>query len=150
MKYSRTHTQILMNCLLGLLFLSSCSSSYIKSVDPQVKTAFGITLTAPSQGVFFVQNKKVDAFKSEIEAHIQAANSIYNNYGPATDLRFVGTTNARQLKFHTKDRTYFIDITKFKRRTAMVLFDGQHKPILVYNAKQYAKIVEKHFSSWYK
>lgn len=150
MKYSRKNTLILTNCILGILFLCSCSSRYIKSVDPQVKTAFGITLTAPSQGIFFVQNKKVDAFKSEIEDHIQAANSIYNKYGPATDLRFVGTTNARQLKFHTKDRTYLIDITKFKRRTALVLFDGQRKPIIVYDVEKYNKIVDKHLSSRYK
>ncbi len=133
-----------------MLFLSSCSSSYIKQVDPELKTAFGITLTSPSQGIFFVQNKKVDAFKSEIEAHIQVANSIYNNYGPATDRRFVGTTNARQLKFHTKERTYLIDITKFKKRTALVLFDGHHKPIIVFHVDRYHLIVEKYFIARHK
>ncbi len=147
MKQPRKNIKLFSSYFLCIMFLNSCSSGYIKLVDSDVKTEFGITLTAPAQGIFFVQNKKVDAFKSEIESHNKAASSIYNNYGPATNERFVGKTNARQLKFHTRDKTYLIDITKFKRRTALIVFDGQKKPVISYNVKKYNFLVEKYFSS---
>ncbi|WP_222536305.1 hypothetical protein [Pedobacter polysacchareus] len=135
---------------LIIIFLNSCSSRYIKLVSPDTKTEFGITLTTPSQGIFFVENEKVGASKNKIEIHTKTANSIYNNYGPATDKRFVGRTNARQLKFNVKDKTYLIDITKFKKRTAMVLFNGESKPIIKYNAKNYNAVVKDYFAAQYK
>lgn len=104
----------------------------------------------PSQGIFFVENEKVGASKNKIQIHTNTANSIYNNYGPATDKRFVGRTNARQLKFNVKDKTYLIDITKLKKRTAMVLFNGESKPIIRYNAKKYNFVVEDYFAPQYK
>lgn len=133
-------------CLLTILVvLNGCSSKHIKKVNKDIKTDFGITVTSPSQGIFFVENQKVAASEEEIEIHKKTADSIYNTYGPATDNRFVGRTNARELKFITAKKTYLIDITMLNKRTAMVLFDGKNKPVLKYNPKKYKSIVEKHF-----
>ncbi|WP_316753503.1 hypothetical protein [Pedobacter gandavensis] len=150
MKKSQKSITLVAYYFLISIFLNSCSSRYIKLVSPDTKTEFGITLTTPSQGIFFVENEKVGASKNKIKIHTKTANSIYNNYGPATDKRFVGRTNARQLKFNVKDKTYLIDITKFKNRTAMVLFNGESKPIIEYNAKKYNVVVEDYFAAQYK
>ncbi|MBW3518071.1 hypothetical protein [Flavobacterium sp. NKUCC04_CG] len=131
---------ILLLCIFSTIsFVTSCSSRYIKVVNADAKTEFGITMTTPSQGMFFVENKKITGSKSALEYHNRIANSLYNDYGPSTDKRFVGSTNARQLKFITKDKTYLIDITKLNDRTAMILFDGNNKPSIVYNPKNYEK-----------
>jgi hypothetical protein len=150
MKNSQKSIKLVAYYFLIIIFLNSCSSRYIKLVSPDTKTEFGITLTTPSQGIFFVENEKVGASKNKIKIHTKTANSIYNNYGPATDKRFVGRTNARQLKFNVKDKTYLIDITKFKKRTAMVLFNGESKPIIRYNAKKYNVVVKDYFAAQYK
>ena len=150
MKNSQKSIKLVAYCFLIFIFFNSCSSRYIKLVSPDTKTEFGITLTTPSQGIFFVENEKVGASTNKIKIHTNTANSIYNNYGPATDKRFVGRTNARQLKFNVKDKTYLIDITKFRKRTAMVLFNGESKPIIEYNAKKYNGVVEDYFAAQYK
>lgn len=106
MKNLQKNLRLFTYFILIITFLNSCSSKYIKIVNPDTKTEFGITLTAPSQGIFFVENEKVSTSnKKTIENHTRAANTIYNNYGPSTDKRFVGRTNARQLKFNIKDKT---------------------------------------------
>lgn len=145
MKNSSVSLLLITCCIAVLILFSSCSSRYIESVSADAKTEFGITLIAPSQGIFFVQNEKVNAAEGVIELHTKEANSIYNMYGPATDKIFVGRTNARQLKFSMPDKTYLIDITKFKKRTAMILFIGKGKPIIIYNAKRYKSVVEHYF-----
>lgn len=148
MKNSQKNIRLFIYFFLIITFLNSCSSRYIKKVNPDTKTEFGITLTAPSQGIFFVENEKVNiSNKNTIENHTKTANSIYNKYGPSTDKRFLGRTNARQLKFNIKDKTYLIDITKFKDRTAMILFDGKNKPIIEYNPKKYYQLFLKYFYS---
>lgn len=133
----------LFSILIAAIFCSCTSSKYIQKVKSDAKMEFGITVTAPSQGIFFVENKSVDASKNEIDKHVNAANSIYNNFGPASDERFVGRTNARQLKFNVRDKTYLIDITQLRDRTAMVLFDGVHKPSIAFSPEKYHKLIAK-------
>lgn len=148
MKNSQKNIRLFTCLFFIIIFLNSCSSKYIKLVNPDTKTEFRITLTAPSQGIFFVENEKVNASnKKTIENHTRTANSIYNKYGPASDKRFVGITNARQLKFNIKDKTYLIDVSKLKKRTAMILFDGKNKPIIEYNPKKYNQLFLKYFYS---
>lgn len=130
--------------LVLFLVISSCSSRYIKVVSPDTKTAFGITLKAPAQAIFFVENVNVTG---DNERHTNLANSLYNQYGPATDKRVVGRTDAKQLKFILKDKTYLIDITKLKKRTALILFDGKNKPIIEYKTKKYRSLIQRHFGS---
>jgi len=128
------------------LIISGCSSKYIQKVDANTKTDFGITLTAPSQGIVFVENKNIEASEIQVETHTELANSIYNQYGPATDKRFVGRTNARQLKFIIDEKAYLIDVLKLQNRTAMVLFNGKSKPIIEYDTKKYKILAEHHFA----
>lgn len=134
-------------CFLIITFFNSCSSRYIKLVNPDTKIEFGITLTSPSQGILFVENKKISASKSTIEIHTRMTNSIHNKYGPASDKRFVGRTNARQLKFNMKDKTYVIEVSKLKKRTAIVLFNGKDKPIIEYREKKYNALIENYFGT---
>ncbi|WP_121966606.1 hypothetical protein [Myroides sp. N17-2] len=125
-----------------ILFFTSCSSRYVAVVSPEAKMEFGIMLEAPSKGMFFVENEKVGGPNVE---HTNTANSLYNKYGPATDQMFVGRTNARQLKFKTEGQTYLVDITKFKKGTAMVIFDGKNKPIITFNVNKYRSLAKKYF-----
>lgn len=129
---------------LLLFVVSSCASRYIKVVSPDTKTEFGITLKAPSEAIFFVENVNITG---DNQVHTNLANSLYNQYGPATDKRVVGRTDARQLKFILKDKTYLIDITKLKKRTALILFDGKNKPIIEYKTKKYRPLIQRHFGS---
>lgn len=148
MKYLQTSIKYGVFFFLIVIGLSSCSSGYVQLVPSDTKTEFGITLTAPSQGIFFVQNEKISAPEKSNTKHIQVSNFIYNVYGPATDKMFVGRTNARQLKFSLNDKTYLVDVTKLKKRNAMVLFDAKSKPIIIYNTKRYLNVVQKYFGRY--
>ncbi|MGL4581977.1 MAG: hypothetical protein ACRCVU_03225, partial [Flavobacterium sp.] len=89
---------------------------YVTVVTPDTKIEYMPMIITRSKGIFFVENKKVNDSSME---HNNIAYNIYCKYQPITDRLFVGRTNARQLKFMVEDKTYLIDITKFKKRTAM-------------------------------
>jgi uncharacterized lipoprotein len=147
MKNLQNTLQLVVFALVSTLILSGCSSKYIQQVDPDTKTEFSITLTSPSQGIFFVENKNVTASEAELEIHTKLANSIYNQYGPATDKKFVGRTNARQLKFIVNEKAYLLEVSKLENRTAMVLFNGKRKPYIEYDTKKYKVILTQYFAA---
>lgn len=147
LKNNKTKTWLWI-CLFSIsCALNSCSPQYVKLVDSDTPVDFGMTFTAPSQGIFFVENESASDSQENIQYHLRSANSIFNAYGPSTDQRYLGRTNARQLKFNLKKKTYLIDITKLKHRTAMIMFDGKNKPIIEYDAKKYKQEFLQYFYS---
>lgn len=123
------------------LGLSSCRTASIQQVNSDIKTKFGFEITTPNKAVFFVENKQSKERISD--HHSEIADLLYQQFGPATDDFFIAKTNARDLKFNLADKTYYIDVEKLPKRTAMILFDGKHKPIIEYNPKNYRKLIEK-------
>lgn len=128
---------------LMLLTLTSCSRRYIQKVNPNTKTKFGFEISAPSKAVCFVTNQKISASERRVNLHQKIANSLYNKYGPATDDFFIASTNAKDVKFNLDEKTYYIDVEQLPNRTAMILFDGRHKPVVKFNPKKYGKLISK-------
>ncbi len=124
-----------------LFALASCSRKYIEQVSPNKKTKFGFEVTAPSKAVYFVENNTISNRTSD--NHIKMANAMYNKFGPARDDFFIGTTNAKDFKFNLADKSYYIAIENLPRRTAMILFDGSRKPVVVFNPNRYNKLINK-------
>ena len=126
-----------------LLALTSCSKRFIQEVNPNTKTKFGFEVSAPSKAVYFVTNQKIPASEHNVNLHQKIANSLYNKYGPATDNFFIASTNAKDVKFNLGEKTYYIDVEQLPKRTAMILFDGRHKPKVEFNPEKYGKLVSK-------
>ena len=129
--------------IVFVLFLgfTSCRTSSVQQVNSDIKTKFGFEITTPNKAVFFVENKKSKDRVSDL--HSEIADLLYQQFGPATDDFFIAKTNARDFKFNLADKTYYIDVEKLPKNTAMILFDGKHKPIIEYNPKNYRKLIEK-------
>ena len=123
------------------LGLASCKTASVQQVNSDTKTKFGFEITTPNKAVFFVENKKSKDRVSD--HHVEIADLLYQQFGPATDDFFIAKTDARDFKFNLADKTYYIDVEKLPKRTAMILFDGKHKPIIEYNPKNYRKLIEK-------
>ncbi|MEO5910132.1 MAG: hypothetical protein ABIP95_04545 [Pelobium sp.] len=124
-----------------LLALTSCSKKYIEQVKSDTKTKFGFEIPAPNKAVFFVENKNIG--DSTSISHTNTANSMYHKYGPARDDFFIGRTNAKDLKFNLANKTYYIAVENLPKRTAMILFDGKHKPVVKFNPKKYDRLISK-------
>ena len=133
-----TRILLLFTIFLGL---TSCKTSSVQQVNPDTKTKFGFEITAPNKAVFFVENKNSDAQPSI--NHEETEDLLYNEFGPARDDFFIAKTNARDLKFNLAQKTFYIDVEKLQKRTAMILFDGKHKPIIEFNPKNYRKLIDK-------
>lgn len=128
--------------VLALFTLGSCSKKYVQQVNSNTKTKFGFEITAPSKAVCFVTNQKIP-ISGNIGKHEEIANSLYNKYGPATDNFFIASTNAKDVKFNLADKTYYIEMDQLPKRTAMILFDGKHKPVVEFNPKKYGKRISR-------
>ncbi len=136
--------QLRMRILVSFLFLlalTSCSTKYIEQVNSDKKTRFGFEITAPSKAIYFVENKNIG--DSTSKNHTKIANSMYNKYGPARDNFFIGTTNAKDFKFNLANKTYYIAVENLPKKTAMILFDGEHKPVVVFNPNKYNRLISK-------
>lgn len=129
--------------LFFLTALSSCGSKYIQEVSAAQKTKFGFEITAPNQAIYFVTNEKIEFRNITKNNPEKIANVLYNKYGPARDDFFIGSTNAIDFKFNLENKTYYIAIDKFRKRNAMLLFDGKHKPKIEFNPKKYNQLIIK-------
>ncbi|CAM4009497.1 hypothetical protein [Flavobacterium weaverense] len=129
--------------ILLLFILTSCSPKYIQEVPSDTKTKFGFEISAPNQAVYFVENEKFEFKNNRTFEHEKIANELYNSFGPATDDFYIGKTNARDFKFNVNNKTYYIAVESLSQRTAMILFDGAHKPIIEFNPKKYRKLILK-------
>ena len=136
--------KILFATLLVLLFATSCSPTIIRNAQEGEKSDFGIT--SPSKAVFFVENENIEADEKQVKTHTETANHIYNLFGFATDLMMVGRTNAKNFKFTKGKKTWFVDVKKMQKRTAMILFDGSKKPIIEYDSEKYLPLVHQYLS----
>lgn len=128
--------------VLFFLFVYSCSPKMIRIAASEDKANFGIS--KPTKAVFFVENESIGASEIHINDHKNTADKIYARFGGATERVMVGRTNAKTFTFSNGDITWFVDVQKFPKRTAMVLFDGKNEPIIEYNTKKYEHLVQKY------
>lgn len=133
------------NLLLLFLMISviSCTSKYITEVPATTKTRFGMEITTPTKAVFFVENENAAGTEEQLSEHRQIADKLYHQFGPATDNLYIARTNAQDLKFNLGNSTYYIDVGKLPHRTAMIVFDGKNKPVLIFESKKYEKVFLK-------
>ncbi|MCL1938523.1 MAG: hypothetical protein FWF52_09045 [Candidatus Azobacteroides sp.] len=129
----------------GLIILSvtlmfySCSS-VVRLAKSDEKAA--IQLAPPTQAVFFVAKENVVA-NVNLEKHTREADRLYDKYGPATEIFLIGRTNAQTFIFNNKEKKWHVDVNKLKNQSAMILFDGKHKPFITYNVNKYEKTILK-------
>lgn len=128
--------------VLLFLFIYSCSPKMIRIATSEDKANFGIS--KPTKAVFFVENENSTASENQINDHKNTADKIYAQFGGATERVMVGRTNAKTFTFSNGDITWFVDVQKFPKRTAMILFDGKNEPIIEYNTKKYERLVQKY------
>lgn len=128
-------------CLVVLL--NSCTSKYLVKVDAETKTKFGFEITEPYVAVFFVENVNSKIGLTNIDQHNKIADRMYNKYGPARDDFFIAKTNAKDFKFNLKNVSYYIVVQKLPQRTAMIIFDGKHRPKVYSEPEKYEEIIKK-------
>lgn len=128
--------------LSALLLLASCSPKYIARVNPDTKTKFGFEATTPSVGIFFVENENTAIGLLGVEQHNKMADKMYNKYSPARTDFYIGQTNAKDFKFNLKKKTYYIETKNLPQRTAMIIFDGKHKPTVYFESEKYEAIIK--------
>lgn len=131
--------------LLLLLLLCSCASNPIRFATTTDKADFGIT--KPTQALFFVINENLKATDQELKDYKEISNKYYNHFGGATDRLFVGRTNAKTFKFSNEKTIWYVEVNKLTKPTALVLFDGEHKPIVEYNKKNFEKLINKYITA---
>ncbi|WP_300672335.1 hypothetical protein [Soonwooa sp.] len=131
--------------LLVLIIVCSCASNPIRLATTTDKTDFGIT--KPTQALFFVINENLKASDQELEDYKEISNKYYNYFGGATDRLFVGRTNAKTFKFSNEKTTWYVEVNKLTKPTALVLFDGEHQPIVEYNKKNFEKFINKYITA---
>lgn len=115
----------------------------MQKVSPDTKTNFGFEITAPSTCAFFVENEQIKRVDYDQEAYKKLTNKLYNKYGPASDTFYIGRTSAKDFKFNLNGETYYLEVSKLPKRTAMVLFDGKNAPKIVFRPKNYEKFIQK-------
>jgi hypothetical protein len=130
--------------LLLTLFLYNYSG-YAQTNTTSSKEKVDITLTDGGKAVFFVENlsKKEDA--SILALHKKNSDSIYRMFGGATTTLLVGRTNAQSFKSVTKLKSWYVYVKDLKRRTAMIMIDGNTEPTIEYDPDKYIPIVRKKF-----
>ena len=134
----------ILTSIIILLFATSCSTKIIRKAQEGEKSHFGIT--SPSKAVFFVENENIEADEKQVKNHTEKANHIYNLFGFATDAMIVGRTNAKTFKFTKDKKSWFVDVNKMPKRTAMILFDGSGKPMIEYDSEKYLPLVHQYLS----
>lgn len=129
--------------MLVMLLSTSCATKYIVKVDPEIKPEFGFEVTAPNKAIFFVENLDSKNRTSRLLWHKEISGRLYKKYGPSEDGFIITQTNARDFKFNLKEKTYYIEVKNLPRRTAMILFDGKHRPIVCFNPDKYGDWIKK-------
>ncbi|MEG0926898.1 hypothetical protein [Chryseobacterium sp.] len=116
-----------------LLLVCSCASKVVRIATAEDKANFGIT--RPTKALFFVENENIKASEDCISDHKKIADRLYAEFNGATEKIMIGRTNAKTFKFSNGKITWFVDVRNFPKRTAMILFDGENKPIIEYTPK---------------
>lgn len=131
--------------LLLLVALYSCTTSPIRTATTNDKADFGIS--KPTKALFFVQNENLKANEKPLKEHTELSNKIYNSFGGATDKLLVGRTNAKTFKFSNGTTTWYVDVNTFTKPTAMILFDGEHFPLIEYKTSNYENLIKRHLQT---
>ncbi|QIH33050.1 hypothetical protein [Sphingobacterium sp. DR205] len=111
-----------------LLFCVGVAKSQVKK---------SIEIGAPTQAILFVTNASDKSTDFMMRLHDQKANEIIRQIPYSTTKLLVTKTDAQQLTFIVNKSKWTLDVATLKQRNAMILFDGQNKPKVIYDSQTY-------------
>ncbi|PUV26077.1 hypothetical protein [Sphingobacterium athyrii] len=111
-----------------LLFCVGVAKSQVKK---------SIEIGAPSQAILFVTNASDKSTDFMMRLHDQKAKEIIRQVPYSTTKLLVTKTDAQQLTFIVNKSKWTLDVATLKQRNAMILFDGQSRPKVIYESQRY-------------
>jgi|GEM_PF-206517 len=122
---------VLHHVIFQLLVLLTC----VLPAKPQEKKSMEIA--APTQAILFVINGSDKSTDFMMRLHDQKANEIIRQVPYSTTKLLVTKTDAQLLTFVVNKSKWTVDVPKLKQRNAMILFDGQSRPKVIYGSQSY-------------
>src|SRR5690606_7186253 len=114
--------------LLALLFCTTVARSQtIKSME----------IGAPTQAILFVTKESDKSTDFAMRLHDQKANEIIRQVPYNTTKLLASKTDAQKFTFVVNKRKWIVDVPTLKQRNAMILFDGQSRPKVIYDSQSY-------------
>jgi len=92
---------------------------------------------APTQAILFVTNESDKSTDFAMRLHDQKANEIIRLAPYSTTKLLVSKTDAQKFTFVVNKRKWTVDAPTLKQRNAMILFDGQSRPKVIYDSQSY-------------
>lgn len=127
--------------LIAFVFFATCFCSKV-SAQSNTERIADLGFTTPTKVVVFVENENKKIKPATAKKHNEMSKKIRSHYGPMRTDLFVADTKAKSLKFTTRHDVYFIDIHTLPKRNAMIVFDGENKPVIYYNPKKYHEVTD--------
>lgn len=117
-----------------LLFCVGVAKSQVKK---------SIEIGAPTQAILFVTNASDKSTDFMMRLHDQKANEIIRQIPYSTTKLLVTKTDAQQLTFIVNKSKWTLDVATLKQRNAMILFDGQSRPKVIYESQSYLQAAKQ-------
>lgn len=92
---------------------------------------------APTQAILFVTNESDKSTDFAMRLHDQKANEIIRQVPYSTTKLLVSKTDAQKITFVVNKHKWTVDVPPLKQRNAMILFDGQSRPKVIYDSQSY-------------
>nr|WP_288808542.1 hypothetical protein [uncultured Sphingobacterium sp.] len=92
---------------------------------------------APTQAILFVTKESDKSTDFAMRLHDQKANEIIRQVPYSTTKLLVTKTDAQKFTFVVNKRKWIVDVPTLKQRNAMILFDGQSRPKVIYDSQSY-------------
>jgi len=129
--------------LITCVWILGASCLFINAnAQSNTKRIADLGFTTPTKVVVFVENENKKIKPATAKKHNEMSKKIRLHYGPMRTDLFVANTKAKSLKFTTRHDVYFIDINTLPKRNAMIVFDGENKPVIYYNPKKYHEVTD--------
>lgn len=92
---------------------------------------------ASTQAILFVTNESDKSTDFAMRLHDQKANEIIRQVPYSTTKLLVSKTDAQKITFVVNKHKWTVDVPPLKQRNAMILFDGQSRPKVIYDSQSY-------------
>lgn len=92
---------------------------------------------APTQAILFVTNIADKSTDFSMRLHDQKANEIIRQVPYSTTKLLVTKTDGQKFIFVVNKSKWTVDVPSLKQRNAMILFDGQSRPKVIYDSQTY-------------
>ncbi|WP_104382718.1 hypothetical protein [Sphingobacterium sp. HMA12] len=96
-------------------------------------------IAGPTQAILFVTNESDKSTDFAMRLHDQKANEIIRQVPYSTTKLLVAKTDAQKFTFVVNRSKWKVDVPTLQQRNAMILFDGQSRPKVIYDSQRYQK-----------